>query len=307
MLRKNKCINKAQEALNFDLSSLVDRREPGSILMCDPTYFEVKDVKNLFMEGNVNKTNRELAFKQWQDLKAQFEEAGYKVDVIAAQPGLEDMVFTANQVLLGEGEKGPYVVLSRMVHESRRKEVPYFLKWFQSRGYHILDLVASNDDNLAFEGQGDALWHPGKQLLYGGYGHRTSKEAYSLISDLLDIPVVLLHLIHPRFYHLDTAFCPLNQEAVMVYPDAFEEHSLQLIKRYFQNVITASAEEAENFALNALALGKNIFIQKGSHETTRQLSQLGFSTVEVDTSEFMKSGGSVSCLKMMTYESANRP
>ena len=39
----------------------------------------------------------------------------------------------------------------------------------------------------------------------------------------------------------------------------------------------------------------------GANEANAKLRSAGFNVVEVDTSEFMKSGGSVFCLKMMVY------
>jgi hypothetical protein len=35
------------------------------------------------------------------------------------------------------------------------------------------------------------------------------------VSRALDVEVVSLHLIDPRFYHLDTCFCPLNERTVL--------------------------------------------------------------------------------------------
>jgi N-dimethylarginine dimethylaminohydrolase len=42
----------------------------------------------------------------------------------------------------------------------------------------------------------------------------------------------------------------------------------------------------------------DIVIQKGSNKLTQRLRQSGFTLHEVETSEFMKAGGSVFCMKM---------
>jgi N-dimethylarginine dimethylaminohydrolase len=42
-------------------------------------------------------------------------------------------------------------------------------------------------------------------------------------------------------------------------------------------------------------------LQKGSASACADLRRLGFKPVEVDTSEFMKSGGSVFCMKQVVY------
>jgi N-dimethylarginine dimethylaminohydrolase len=56
--------------------------------------------------------------------------------------------------------------------------------------------------------------------------------------------------------------------------------------------------EAELFACNAAAFfGDTVVIQRGAARTTAELAQRGFDVREVETGEFMKSGGSVFCMK----------
>jgi N-dimethylarginine dimethylaminohydrolase len=187
-----------------------------------------------------------------------------------------------------------------MCHESRQKEVPYYRDWFKRRGYKILELTEQAE---FFEGQGDALWHPGKQLLWGGYGQRTSLRAYEQVSERLGVPIIALELPHPSFYHLDTCFCVLRDDAVLIYPGAFTNEDREMIHLMFPLVIESSEREAvQFFACNAHALdGRTVIIQRGASETVAELRRAGFEVVEVETGEFMKSGGSVFCLKVMIY------
>jgi N-dimethylarginine dimethylaminohydrolase len=153
-----------------------------------------------------------------------------------------------------------------------------------------------------FEGGGDALWHPGRRLIWGGYGFRTSPEVYDEISQLLDVPVVRLELTNPRFYHLDTCFCPVDENTVLLYPPALSPQSLETVRRIVPRALEANEQEASAMACNAAAFfGKHVVIQQGSLEVNRKLRSLGFEVHEVDTSEFMKSGGSVFCLKMYLF------
>lgn len=291
----------AELAMLLDGGPLAPRLEPQRVLMSTPDSFDVVDVKNAFMEGRVGTVDRAKARAQWEALGCAFESAGHEVVVIPGAEGCEDMVFTANQVLPGLGPDGrPYVVLSHMRHPSRRREVPYFRDWFESHGYRILELPESVP---YFEGQGDAIWHPGRQLLWGGFGQRTSVEAYASLSTMLEVPVVALELVHPSFYHLDTAFCALSEDAVLVFPGAFSEAGMALIRRGFARVLEVSeAEAAAGFACNAHAVdGRTVLIQRGSPHTVAALTDAGFEVVEVETGEFIKSGGSVFCMKMMIY------
>jgi len=297
-------IHTLEEASRLTLDRVGSRKEADALLMCDASNFEVKDVKNPFMQGQIDSVDKDKARAQWADLKRVFEECGYAVQVVASRPGLEDMVFTANQVLVGEDDQSqPYAVVSHMLHPSRRAEVPFFRDWFAGHGYRIVELPVEHlGTPLHFEGQGDAIWHPARKLLWGGYGHRTLLEAYELLSAMLGVPVVVLRLRQEKFYHLDTAFCALDENTVMIHPPAFDDTGLSLIRHYFKHVLEVGEADANNFACNALALGKKVVLQKGSPETCANLRKVGFEPVEVDTGEFMKSGGSVFCLKMGIYK-----
>ncbi|CAN5546233.1 arginine deiminase-related protein [soil metagenome] len=292
-----KVIASVEDAIAF--SQIAPRAVARRILMCDPTYFEVKDAKNEFMLGNIGGVDKSKALSQWHDLKKNFEACGFPVELIEPGADLEDMVFTANQVLPALDDHGkPLVVLGRMTYESRTREVPHFEKWFRDQGYGVLELPSVCK---RFEGGGDAVWHPGRRLLWFGFGTRTEESCCDAIVPLLQTPVVKLKLVSEKFYHLDTAFAVLDAESVIIYAPAFDQAGLSLIHNYFQNVIAVSEVDANNFACNALALDRYVVLQKGSEGTCDELRKLGFMPVEVDTSEFMKSGGSVFCMKQMVY------
>jgi N-dimethylarginine dimethylaminohydrolase len=298
-------VKSVNEVSRLNLGDLPKRLEPSNVLMCPPTYFTVKVAQNPFMEGKVGTVDTELAKKQWHALKESYVKIGCEVKTVDAVEDLEDMVFAANQVLPGIDETGkPFALLGEMRHEKRRLEVPWYRQWFLANGYKIItlsDALESASNVPRFEAQGDAIWHPGRKLLWGGYGSRTDKEAYALIHKLLNVPIVLLNLVDPRFYHLDTCFCAIDEDTVMIYEGAFDADGLALIGHFFKNVISVSEKEALNFALNAVAINGNVILQKGSAQIVETLKKSGFTPIEVDTSEFMKSGGSVFCMKMMIY------
>lgn len=284
----------------LDLASLPVRPEPPTVLMCPPDYFEVRDVKNAFMAGNIGAVDRQKAMAQWEALRDTFRRLGHDVVTIDPVPDREDMVFSANQALPGIGPDGiPYAVMSRMRHESRRLEVPHYRAWFARRGYRIIDL----ETPALFEGQGDALWHPGRQLLWGGYGHRTDIATYRELAQRLDTPIIALELPTEEFYHLDTCLCLLDERTALAYPKALSEEGMAILRALFPTVIEATDVEASRFfACNAACLdGRHVVIQKGVGELKRKLEAAGFEVVEVDTSEFIKSGGSVFCMKVAVY------
>lgn len=284
----------------LDVAALPRRPEPRTVLMCPPDYFEVRDVKNAFMAAHVGRTEHARARDEWLALRDTFRRLGHDVVTIDPVPGLEDMVFSANQALPGiDAEGRPYVVMSRMRHESRQREVPYYRAWFAARGYRVLEL----ETDTLFEGQGDGLWHPGRQLLWGGYGHRTELAAWHELSARLDVPVVALELPTDAFYHLDTCLCLLDERTALAYLPAFTDAGQAMIRAVFPRVIEASAEAATQwFACNATCLdGRYVVLQRGADALAATLEEAGYEPVEVETGEFLKSGGSVFCLKVMVY------
>jgi len=303
--------NKTYQAheIDFTVNDIANRAEPRKVLMCSPEYFDIVDVKNVHMEGNVGVMQKTVAVKQWEDLKSIYDsfvedKILEEVYVIDGAENCEDMVFTANQSFpwMLNGEKT--VVMSKMRHESRQREVHYFEKFYQGIGYNILHLQHTN----MFEGMGDTIPHYGKNLLYGGYGHRSETAAYEEISALLNVPIVTLELVDEKFYHLDTCFIPVNEETVFLCKEAFTSEGMAALSKLFKNVVEIPLEEAVDFfALNAHCINdkvtgkKRAVIQKGTTITKKILEQNEYTVIETDTSEYMKSGGSVFCMKMMLF------
>ncbi len=299
-------------AIDFGTDACPRVPRPERVLMTTPTHFDVEYVINAHMAGHIGDIDRELACTQWDGVRTAFEETGMEVTVIDGAKGFPDMVFCANQTLpvqLPAGREtklapvpGAHrVVLSRMYALQRRLEVPYFQRFFSDEAYDVIEDVALAD--IAFEGMGDAMWHPGRWLLWGGYGFRTNPAAYDIIDRQLDVPIVLLYLDDPDFYHLDTCLCVLDEDHALAFPGAFEACGYDILKHFFKVVIEVPEREArELFACNATcADGEHVILQTGSTETCRMLREHGFTPVEVDTGEFMKSGGSVYCMKQLYW------
>ncbi|MDX1531432.1 MAG: amidinotransferase, partial [Rhodothermales bacterium] len=83
----------------------------------------------------------------------------------------------------------------------------------------------------------------------------------------------------------------------------FDDDGRDLLYHYFSRVLEAPEDEArERFACNAHSPdGERVLIQRGCERTVEQLRAAGYEPVEVDTDEFLKSGGSVFCMKLMYW------
>jgi len=288
--------------LDFTIADLKPMPAPKKVMLVKPTHFAVEYVINPHMQGHVGQIDKMAAMDEWEHLKNGYEELGFDIHVLEGVRGLPDMVFCANQSLPYIDENGNKKVLMSVMHADERKgEVPHIQKMYEESSYQVFHLDEDKFDD--FEGMGDALWHYKTGLIWGGYGFRSSQEVYDLIADMYDVPVIRLELLNEKFYHLDTCLCILDQKTALIYPKAFTKNGLDLIHALFDNVIEASKYEAEElFACNATSPdGKNVFIQQGCTDVNQKLRDHDFNVHEFSTAEYLKSGGSVFCMKMMLW------
>ncbi|KAG9579910.1 hypothetical protein KCV01_g15946, partial [Aureobasidium melanogenum] len=266
------------------------------VLMCAPTFFEVSYVINPWMTDHVNDTTTERSRRQWDALR---ETIARHADVVLQPPveGLPDMTFAANAGLVF----GNAFVTSRFRYPQRQGEEAHARAFFQRHGFDIVELP----DGVFFEGAGDALFDRGTaRRLWMGHGHRSDLAAAGELAKSLDIEVIPLKLADPRFYHLDTCFCPLAQGYTLYFPAAFDAASLASIERHVPPGLRIAVDEhdAVEFACNAVNLGRVVILNRASEKLRSRLEGAGFMLIEVALDEFMKSGGAAKCLTLRLDE-----
>lgn len=274
---------------------------PKTMLMVSPEYFEVKYSINPHMldkDGQLNKIDKTKALQQWTGLKSTFETLGMSVEVIPGQEDLPDMVFCANQTFPFTKNGERHILLSEMDSEYRQPEVQFFESWAKNKTYTIHKL-----NNKPFEGMGDALWNYETNTIFAGYGFRTTPAVYSEIEKIVDQKIITFELKDSRFYHLDTCLAILNKDTAAYVPEAFTQEGLSTLNQNFSNLIAVPLDEAEAALAGNMCTpnGKDIIIQQGALKTNQALNDNGFNVLEVETSEFLKSGGSVFCMKQLLF------
>ena len=265
------------------------------ILMCPPEYFTVDYVINPWMAGHEASLNIDLAKTQWQSLRDTIEEYADTVE-IEPQPGLPDLVFTANAGTV----YGNKAIASHFMPHERRPEEVHYKKWFRDNGFELLDL----DEKIGFEGAGDCLFDRGGPWLWTGYGYRTEIEAHAEIQKFFDVELISIKLTDSRFYHIDTCFCPLTDGFLMYHPPAFDFDSRLAIESRIppHKRIIVDTMDAGNFACNAVNVGDTVILNKASDPLKARLMLAGFKVREVGLSEFLKAGGSAKCLTLKLVE-----
>ncbi|GLW08630.1 amidinotransferase [Microtetraspora sp. NBRC 13810] len=252
-------------------------------LMCRPDHFSVDYAINPWMDPGTG-ADRDIAVRQWEGLKAVYEELGHSVSLIDPVEGLPDMVFAANGALVVDGR----VYGARFTYPERAPEAGAYLRWFAGHGYETKEASFTN------EGEGDFLVMA--DVILAGTGFRTDVAAHKEAQEFFGRPVVTLQLVDPRFYHLDTALFPLDDgRNAAYYPGAFSPGSEQVLRRLFPEAVLASAADAAVLGLNAVSDGRNVVVNSEAAELQLELKRRGYEVIPVDMSELRKAGGGPKC------------
>ena len=267
--------------------------------MCKPDYFDLIYSINPWMEPDKNAVNKPLAVQQWQNLVNLMRSLGTNVIEMPGSPELPDLVFTANAGLFFIDKQT--LIVSNFKYPERQPEKVVYQKWFEENGYQVLNI----NSNMFFEGAGDALFRDSSQKnnneLYLGHGFRSDSNFYKTIevSGLAFTGVYhVLKLVNPYFYHLDTCFCPLQNNFALVCPTAFDETSYQYLKSTNLTLLEVPEEDSKKFACNAVCLENKVIIPAGCEGTKKLLNDAGFEVYDTDMSEYIKSGGACKCLTL---------
>lgn len=289
-------IESAEQLDSLNHAPLKKREPPKGLIMCTPEGFQVRDVHNYFMEGNIGRVDHAQAYEDWETLRSILERLT-QVRVMEGSADCPDIVFAANAALTACFPGKPKLaLLSSMVYPSRQAETPLYQAYLQTIGYETRTLPES----IFFEGQGDALWHPGAGLLWGGWGKRSEREAYAQVSAIFDVPVIALRLVS-ELYHLDTCFCPLDAQTALYCPEAFTREGSELIERIFPRAVRVSGEEGKSFVCNAVVVGDTVVVPEGAEFIEGPLAKEGFRAVFVAMHQMKKSGGAMRCCTLDDY------
>jgi N-dimethylarginine dimethylaminohydrolase len=271
------------------------------LVMCAPDHFEVSYRINPWMDPAQWSVSADRlaqdARRGWLQLKSTYERLGARVDVQPPQPGLPDMVFTANAALVLDRR----ALLARFLCAERRGEEAHDRAFFQAlRARGAIDEVVETPAGLYFEGAGDAIWDATRSVLWTGYGQRSSREMQYALAEIFAVPTVALELVDPRFYHLDTCFCVLSGGEVIVYRPAFAAKCLGLIEELVgrDKLIAASDEDAHHLAVNSVCLGRDVVLCHASDGLRGALTERGYRTHVVALDSFNRSGGAAYCLTL---------
>lgn len=256
-------------------------------LMCPPDFYGIEYEINPWMRrqrGSDPATSRD----QWRRLRDLIEQSGSDVRLMPPQPGLPDLVFTANAALIHRNT----AYLSRFRHAARQGETPFDREWLTGQGFTCEELP----EGLDFEGAGDALFCG--ETLFGGYIIRSDARALQWVAGRIGCEVIPVQLVDDRYYHLDTCFCPLRPGLAVWHPPAFDDYGRSAIAERLPDLIAVDEAEAARFACNAVVIGDRVLLNTDCPRLTADLQSRGFEVLATPLDEFIKAGGSAKCLTL---------
>ncbi len=255
--------------------------------MCPPEHYGVLYEINPWMHQEVV-VDLERARAEWGALVAALREAGAEIEVLEPQPGLPDLVFTANAGTVN----GRCFVPSRFRHPERQGEVAHTVAWFRAAGYTVAELPPE----VSHEGAGDAL--PFDGVFLSGYRYRSDAAAHLELSRLVGVPVRPVELSDARYYHLDLTFCPLDERRALIAPHAWDTYGLRVVEALVPEPFPLEPHETAQFCANSVVVGTSVIMPACPPRVGRQLEAWGFDVVVVPVGEFRKAGGACRCLTL---------
>ena len=227
-------------------------------------------------------------------MRATIEELGGRVDVIAPREDSPDMVYAMNlgfAASLADGRR--HVLLSHMRFPERRNETDSAVEWFAANGWGTA-YVGKDGVGPTFEA-GDVFPYAGH--LVAGTGPRTDEMALKTLATEMNVRVLGVRTTHSGMYHLDLAFCPLDERRAIICPDALAPESAQALLDLVPEPLVITEEEAlTTFAANSIVIGRTIVMPSCPDRIRTVLEGWGFTIRIVEMSELHLGGGSVRCV-----------
>jgi N-dimethylarginine dimethylaminohydrolase len=271
------------------------------MLMCAPAHFTVSYAINPWMDPAA--WERDLhahaaaARQQWTALTRALIAHGAAIELVPPAPGVPDLVFTANAAVVLDRT----ALLARFRHGERKREEPHFAAAFEAlKARGVIDAVRRLPDGVVLEGAGDCVFDAARNAFWMGYGPRSDLAARRAVEATFGVEAIALELADARFYHVDTALCPLPRGEVMYFPAAFTAAGQTAIR----NRVAADARieigsaDAVRLAANAVALGDTLVMPACGERLRSELAARGYKIVTRPLDAFRKSGGAAFCLTL---------
>jgi len=218
---------------------------------------------------------------------------------------LPDLVFVANGGLALPRLQGPLVLLPSMKFPQRQAELPYLVEMYKEIGIPTVPFPTKD----VFEGQAELKWFFGGNLAVCGPGYRSTVNTFKVLAKFFDYVygvrgmdpprLVITPLISDDYYHLDVAMLEVNETTCIVQKRSMSPASIKALRAAGLTVHVIDTKDT--FCLNAVISNGVLITHKLTDPTLKKTLKMLTGCqrlLEVETTEFEKSGGSVRCMTL---------
>lgn len=233
-----------------------------------------------------------LAARQHRTLFAVLEQAGVRCHFVPPAPGLADLCFTRDAVLMT-----PWGLIElRPAEPHRRAEPGHVASAVAALGAPLLGGIKEG----TIEGGDICLLREGV-LLIGRSGDRTNEAGAKALGAIFASRgwEVIHTRFDPAFLHLDTLFTMVSDDCAVACRDALDEDFLARLGRLGVAVVPASMAEVASLGANLLSLGGGRLVTPADNgRLNHVLADRGFELLPVALDQFTRCGGGAHCLTM---------
>ncbi len=232
--------------------------------------------------NDLGEVNHELALKQHNDYLNALKSCQVDITLLSALDTLPDSCFVEDVAICTD----KCAIITNPQHEIRQKEVEYILPCLRRFFGKQLEFISAP---ATLEG-GDVL-NIGKHF-YVGLSQRTNMEGAQALKNILAKYNYECDFIELKdLLHLKCGVANLGRRTLLIDERFINEPAF---KPY--NHVVVCQEEA--YAANAISVNGRVIMAKGFPKTKKALIERRFEVIEVDTSEFYKVDGGLSCLSL---------
>lgn len=248
-------------------------------IICKPTNFEVDFQVNPKLDKRL-KIDKTKVYGEYIVLRQTLKDLGFEVMEINQEPNLPSMVYVGDWGFLHED----IFFVAKFKKTPRRKESKIARKLFESMGYK----VTTTPDRDYFSGA-DLI--KSKDKFYFGWGKRSAVKSQDHLEKFLNTTLIDFKITDHIYNHLNKCLCPIDDNNVVYYPEAFNMIEHAKVCYHFPNPIAITDEDAKLYATSFIRVNDKILLPKGiSEELRTSILGLGLDIIELKIDEYVKGG-----------------
>jgi dimethylargininase len=227
------------------------------------------------------KPDYENALNQHENYIKALKECGVEVEILEADERFPDSCFVEDVAVC----TSKFVLITNPGALSRKGEEKEILEVLK-KYYDDIEYIKSPG---TLEG-GDVMMVG--DHFYIGLSERTNIEGANQFINALEKRGMTGSVVEMKeMLHLKTGMAYLEENFLLVFGEFINKEEFKKFKKVVIN-------EEEAYSANCIRVNDYVIIPAGFNNTKRKLESLGFKIKIVDTSEFMKIDGGLSCLSL---------